>query len=319
MASYGGVSTSTSLGRPISSLGIAQNNQVSAPSGQPQQQWSGAIPQGVQLPYTQGTNEIPMEQALNRVFPRGIPAVMEQFLAPTMEPDFGSFRRQSGQSSLARYPGYQVESSDPAPIIPTSLGLANFQQAMPEKEANLPLSPSLEAWLTCQAQTLEGKDRHGKVIKPALGQKAYPKLPSLKAERFEPSNAPSLLRVGQLPPEWHRLVSDQGRISPEMVSFTRAEFGELQSSVSKMLAVLSDLDWWVAGVSNLAKDIQPHLSHDENLQLAGIYSQRYLLESCRSMEELEIQVTALFSQFKLRERDGYLSRLNPHVPVATRR
>ena len=113
------------------------------------------------------------------------------------------------------------------------------------------------------------------------------------------------------------MVSDQGKISPETVSFTRAEFGELQSSVSKML--LSDLDWWVAGVSNLAKDIQPHLSHDENLQLAGIYSQRYLLESCRSMEELEIQVTALFSQFKLRERDGYLSRLNPHVPVATRR
>ena len=72
-------------------------------------------------------------------------------------------------------------------------------------------------------------------------------------------------------------------------------------------------------MSNLAKDIQPHLSHDENLQLAGIYSQRYLLESCRSMEELEIQVTALFSQFKLRERDVYLSRLNPHVPVATRR
>ena len=73
MASYGGVSTSTSLGRPISSLGIAQNNQVSAPSGQPQQQWSGAIPQGVQLPYTQGTNEIPMEQALNRVFSKGHP------------------------------------------------------------------------------------------------------------------------------------------------------------------------------------------------------------------------------------------------------
>ena len=333
MASYGGVSTSTSLGRPISSLGIAHNNQVSAPSGQPQQPWSGAIPQGVQLPYTQGSNEIPMEQALNRVFPRGIPTVMEQFHAPTMEPDFGLFRRQSGQSSLdsvislqelrsdvmARYPGYQVESSDPAAIKTTSLGLANFQQARPEKEANLPLSPSLEAWLTCQAQTLEGKDRHGIVIKPALGPKAYPKLPFLKAERFEPSNAPSLLRVGQLPPEWQRLVPDQGRISPETVSFTRAEFGELQSSVSKMLAVLSDLDWWVAGVSNLVKDIQPHLSHDENLQHAGIYAQRYLLESCRSMEELEIQVTALVSQFKLRERDGYLSRLNLHVPLATKK
>ena len=100
MASYGGVSTSTSLVRPVSSLGTAQNNQVSAPSGQPQQQWSGSIPQGVQLPYTQGTNDIPMEQVLNRVFPRGILAVMEQFLAPNTEPDFGSFRRQSGQSSL---------------------------------------------------------------------------------------------------------------------------------------------------------------------------------------------------------------------------
>ena len=141
----------------------------------------------------------------------------------------------------------------------------------------------------------------------------------MKAERFEPSNAPSLLRVGQLPPEWHRFVSDQGKISPETVSFTRAELGEFQSSFSKILAVLSDLDWWVAGVSNLAKDIQPHLSHNENLQLAGTYSQRYLLESCRSLEELEIQVTALFSHFKMRERDGYLSRLNPHVPMATRK
>ena len=33
MASYGGVSTSTSLGRPTPSLGIAQNNQVSGPHG----------------------------------------------------------------------------------------------------------------------------------------------------------------------------------------------------------------------------------------------------------------------------------------------
>ena len=55
-------------------------------------------------------------------------------------------------------------------------------------------------------------------------------------------------------------------------------------------------------MSNLAKDIQSHL-----------------LESCRSLEELEIQMTALFSHLKLRERDGYLSRLNTHVPTATRK
>ena len=200
MASYGGVSTSTSLGRPISSLGIAQNNQVSAPLGQIQQQWSGAMPQGVQLPYTQGTSKIPLDQALNRVFPGGIPAAMEQYLAPAMEPDIISFRRQSGQSPLdsvislqqlpsdvmARYPGYQVEPSEPAPTNPISLGLANFQQAKPEKEANLPLSPSLEAWLTCQAQTLEGKDRHGRVIKPPLGQKTYPKLPNVSSLQMPP-------------------------------------------------------------------------------------------------------------------------------------
>ena len=272
MASYGGVSTSTSLGRPISSLGIAQNNQVSAPLGKTQQQWSGAIPQGIQLPYTQGTSEIPWTRPLTGSFQGASPQLWSSVIS----------LQELRSDVMARFPGYQVEPSQPAPTKPISLGLDNFQQAKPEKEANLPLSPSLEAWLTCQAQTLEGKDRHGRVIKPPLGQKTYPKLPSLKAERFEPSNAPSLLRVGQLPPEWHRLVSDQGRISPETV-------------------------------------IQPHLSHDENLQLAGVYSQRYLLESCLSLEELEIQVTALFSHFKLRERDGYLSRLNPHVPMATRK
>ena len=59
---------------------------------------------------------------------------------------------------MARYPDYQVELSEPTTNKPTSLGLAKFQQAKPEKEPNLPLSPSLEAWLPVQAQTLEGKD-----------------------------------------------------------------------------------------------------------------------------------------------------------------
>ena len=91
---------------------------------------------------------------------------------------------------MARYPDYQVEPSEPAPTRPTSLGLANFQQAKPEKETNLPLSPSLEAWLICRAQTLEGKDRQEKVTKPSYGPKTFPKLPSLMANRLEPSNAP---------------------------------------------------------------------------------------------------------------------------------
>ena len=46
-------------------------------------------------------------------------------------------------------------------------------------------------------------------------------------------------------------------------------------SISKILAVLSDLDWWIAGVSILAKDIQPHLMRVSSLlvpTLRGIYS-----------------------------------------------
>ena len=96
------------------------------------------------------------------------------------------------------------------------------------------------------------------------------------------------------------MVADQGKISPETISFSRAEFSELQSSVSKMLAVLSDLDWWVAGVSNLAKDIQPHLSQDENLQLAGVYSQRYLLYG-RTRDPSDFPLLSIQT-----EREGWL-------------
>ena len=86
-----------------------------------------------------------------------------------------------------------------------------------------------------------------------------------------------------------------------------------------MPAVLSDLDWWIAGLSSLVKDVQPHLSHNENLQFAGNSSQRYLLDSYRSLEDLEIPVTVLFSHLKWRERDGFILRLHCQVPMATRK
>ena len=155
-----------------------------------------------------------------------------------------------------------MEPSELAPTKPISLGLTNFQQAKPEKEANLPLSPSLEAWLTCQATTLEGK-------RPAWESlKLYPKLPSSRAELFKPSNAPSLLRVGQLPPEWHILVSDQGRISPETVSFTGWSSASSNLRFSKILAVFSDLDWWVAGV--LVSQARDRLQGDVSLESNAI-------------------------------------------------
>ena len=48
---------------------------------------------------------------------------------------------------------------------------------------------------------------------------------------------PPLLRVGQLLPEWHRLVSDQGRIPPETVSFTGWSSANSNLRLSKILAV----------------------------------------------------------------------------------
>ena len=64
MASYVGVSTSTSLGRPISSLGIAQNNQVSGPSGQPNNSGVGLYPKGYRCPTPRGLTRFPWNRPL---------------------------------------------------------------------------------------------------------------------------------------------------------------------------------------------------------------------------------------------------------------
>ena len=86
----------------------------------------------------------------------------------------------------------------------------------------------------------------------------------------------------------------------ETVSFSRTEFGELQSLFSRMLAVLSDLDWWIARVSSLVMEMQPQHSHNENLpflleiilrdrfsNLADLWTScdSYLLPSLMELEE----------------------------------
>ena len=67
-----------------------------------------------------------------------------------------------------------------------------------------------------------------------------------------------------------------------------------------MLVVLSDLDWWIARVLSLGKDMQPTIFQNENIKLSGYYSQIYLLESCRYVEYLEVYVAALFTYIKWR-------------------
>ena len=67
-----------------------------------------------------------------------------------------------------------------------------------------------------------------------------------------------------------------------------------------MLAVLSDLDWWISRVLSIGKDMQPTIFQNENIKLSGYYSQIYLLESCRSVKYLEVYVTALLTYLKWR-------------------
>ena len=67
-----------------------------------------------------------------------------------------------------------------------------------------------------------------------------------------------------------------------------------------MIAVISDMDWWIARVLSLGKDMEPTIFQNENIKLSGYYSQIYLLECCRSVEYLEVYVTALFTYLKWR-------------------
>ena len=105
--------------------------------------------QGVQLYHTHKANS---------VFPGNVTTAtgLEQFIGSSTQPDLGHLRKQSGTSprSGPHYPiasaadgqiFYQVYSEEPAPTNPTSLGMANYQQAQIAKHANLPLMTGLEA------------------------------------------------------------------------------------------------------------------------------------------------------------------------------
>ena len=83
MASYGGVSTSgvstsTSLGRPISSLGIAQNNQVSAPLGQ--NSGVGLYPKEYSCPTPRGLATSPWTRPLTGSFQGASPQLWSNTL-----------------------------------------------------------------------------------------------------------------------------------------------------------------------------------------------------------------------------------------------
>ena len=103
---------------------------------------------------------------------------------------------------------------------PISLGLTNFQQAKPEKEANLPLSPSPEAWLTCQATTLEGKRPAWESLKPTLGQKVLSQTTVLEGRTFRAFKCPLFIEGWPTPSGVAQIGLRPGQDLPETVSFT---------------------------------------------------------------------------------------------------
>ena len=87
----------------------------------------------------------------------------------------------------------------------------------------------------------------------------------MRVNWFEASNAPSLLKAIQPRLQRLRPVSDQGSIesAQKLQVLPRRALGELHSLVSRLLTVLSDLNWWFAEMLSRAIVIQPQLS-DEN-------------------------------------------------------
>ena len=86
-----------------SSLGIAQNNQVSAPWVNPNNSGAGLYPKGYSYPTPRGLAKS-HGKALNRGFQRGIPAAREQFLLQlwnrTSVRSVGSFSLQELRSDV---------------------------------------------------------------------------------------------------------------------------------------------------------------------------------------------------------------------------
>ena len=128
----------------------------------------------------------------------------------------------------------------------------------------------------------EGKRPAWESLKPTLGQSLIPNYrprgPNFSSLQMPP---PPLLRVGQLLPEWHRLVSDQGRIPPPPPPPKRlVSLGEVRQTpifgFRRFSPFLSDLDWWIAGVlvSQAGERLQGDVSLESNAFLLDTLAQK---------------------------------------------
>ena len=62
---------------------------------------------------------------------------------------------------------------------------------------------------------------------------------------------------------------------------------------------------------------EPSLSEPEQVS-RHLFTQRYLLESCRTREKMQLQAFTLFVHLKWNERDSYLPKVHSNLPVCTK-
>ena len=109
----------------------------------------------------------------------------------------------------------------------------------------------------------------------------------LRSQRYLPCDTPQLFNSLQVPNGWHRLLSQQAKPSPGSLSFNLKEFNDLMLQSQRDLAIVSDLDWLLAGGTSLVNQIAGFPPGCADLPTAITLLQRYMQETARTMEVLE--------------------------------
>ncbi len=126
------------------------------------------------------------------------------------------------------------------------MSLAQLGVDRPQSEPNLPFHPTIVEWLDLHTSVLGGKHPSGRISKP-YPAKSLPRAPLLSSTRFIPSDVPNLMEHPIIPDNWHRVVRDQSKPSLESVNLHLKDYMSLVTQSSKDLAIISDIDWLLAG------------------------------------------------------------------------
>ena len=196
-----------------------------------------------------------------------------------------------------------------------SLGLAAFGRSLSvNHDSGLPLAPPIKELVDQQTEILSGQAALGKARRRYYPLRKYPNLPSVSLARFSPSDYRELYQNQSMPTDWERLMKSSDTKQAQSVSFSMGDFQEFRRRIAQDMAVLSQSDWLIAGVSTLVGQyVDDGLSSQDTL-----LTYRYLLSMAKCIQELEKSNTALYSSLLWRDRDAWLARCHDTLLVSTK-